>query len=201
MKLNLTEKLLVNNPARALVQRFYEGPLLRGMGGRLDSARVLEAGCGQGVGVQILLEQFGAGQVYGIDFDPRQIRRARERFAGKSERHVYFVVGSVEKLPFPDECFDSVFDFGMLHHVVKWQAGVAEIRRVLKPCGRFFFEEVTLDALNRWIYRTFLDHPAENRFSEAEFLAELAVHGIAPLGVPRRILANDIFAGVAERWE
>lgn len=49
MKLNLAEKLLVNNPARALVQRFYEGPLLKELGGRLDNARVLEAGCGQGV--------------------------------------------------------------------------------------------------------------------------------------------------------
>jgi hypothetical protein len=33
MKLNLVEKLLVNNPARALVQRLYEGPLLRKLGG------------------------------------------------------------------------------------------------------------------------------------------------------------------------
>jgi hypothetical protein len=36
MKLNLTEQLLVDNPLRALVQRFYEGPLLRELGGRLD---------------------------------------------------------------------------------------------------------------------------------------------------------------------
>ena len=29
MKLNLAEKVLVNNPVRPLVQRFYEGPLLQ----------------------------------------------------------------------------------------------------------------------------------------------------------------------------
>lgn len=197
MKLNLVERLLVNNPARALVQRYYEGPLLRKLGGRLDNARVLDVGCGRGVGVQILLKQFAAGQVYGLDLDPRQIRRARRRFAGKSG--VVLAVGSVDKLPFPNEYFDAVFDFGMLHHVVDWQAGVAEIQRVLKPSGLFFFEEVTRDALNRWIYRTFLDHPAENRFSEAEFLAELPVHGIEPLGRTHRILSNDIFIGIAKR--
>jgi ubiquinone/menaquinone biosynthesis C-methylase UbiE len=197
MKLNLVERLLVNNPARALVQRYYEGPLLRKLGGRLDSARVLDVGCGRGVGVQILLQQFGAGQVYGLDLDPRQIRRARRRFAGKSD--VVLAVGSIDKLPFPDEYFDAVFDFGMLHHVVDWQAGLAEIQRVLKPSGLFFFEEVTRDALNRWIYRTFLDHPAENRFSEAEFLAELPVHGIEPFGRTHRILSNDIFIGIAKR--
>ena len=130
MTLNLTEKLLVNNPVRALVQRFYEAPLLRELGGRLDNARVLEAGCGHGVGVQIVLEQFGAGRVYGIDLDPRQVRRAGQRLAGKFEGRVVLALGSVERLPFSDECFDAVFDFGMLHHVVEWQAGVAEIRRV-----------------------------------------------------------------------
>ncbi len=199
MKLNLVEKLLVNNPVRALVQHLYEGPLLRKLGGRLDGARVLDVGCGRGVGVQMLLEQFGAGKVYGLDLDPQQVRRAQQRFAGKSEGRVVLAVGSVDKLPFPAEYFDAVFDFGMLHHVVDWQAGVAEIQRVLKPSGLFFFEEVTRAALNRWIYRTFLDHPTENRFSEAEFIAELSVHGIEPLDRLRRILSNDIFIGIAKR--
>jgi ubiquinone/menaquinone biosynthesis C-methylase UbiE len=120
MKLNLTEKLLVNNPARALVQRFYEGPLLQRLGGRLDGARVLDAGCGQGVGLQILLEQFGAGQVCGIDIDPQQILRAQQRLAGPSNDRVVLAVASVVRLPFPDGCFDAVFDFGMLHHVAEW---------------------------------------------------------------------------------
>ena len=141
MKLNLVEKLLVNNPARALVQRHYEGPLLRKLGGRLDGARVLDVGCGRGVGMQILLEQFGAGQVYGLDLDPLQIRRAQQRFASTSENRVVLAVGSVDNLPFPDEYFDAVFDFGMLHHVVDWQAGVAEIQRVLKPSGRSFLKK------------------------------------------------------------
>lgn len=197
MKLNLAEKLLVNNPARALVQRFYEGPLLRKLGGRLDNARVLDAGCGRGVGMQIILEQFGAAHVHGVDLDPLQVRHAQCRFASAPEGRVTLAVAGVEKLPFPDQYFDAAFDFGMLHHVPDWQAGVAEIRRVLKPNGLFFFEEATRNALNRWIYRTFLDHPVENRFSEAEFIAELAEHGFEPLAAPRRILANDIFIGVA----
>ena len=203
MKLNLAEKLLVNNPARALVQRHYEGPLLLKLGGRLDGARVLDVGCGQGVGVQILLEQFGASQVYGIDLDPQQIRRAQRRFAHNSDSNanarVVLAVASVDKLPFPDEYFDAVFDFGVLHHVVDWQAAVAEIQRVLKPSGLFFFEEVTRAALNRWLYRTFLDHPAENRFSEEEFLADLPAHGIKPFGETHHTLLNDIFIGIAKR--
>ena len=57
---------------------------------------------------------------------------------------------------------------------------------------------MTRDALNRWLYRTLLEHPAENRFSDEEFVAELAVHGIELLQKPRRVLANDIFIGVGQ---
>jgi hypothetical protein len=46
VKLNTSERWLINNPARALVQRFYEVPLLRRLGGRVESGRVLEVGCG-----------------------------------------------------------------------------------------------------------------------------------------------------------
>lgn len=199
MKLNLAEKLLVNNPARAFVQHFYEGPLLRKLGGRLDGARVLEVGCGRGVGMEILLEQFGARQVCGLDLDPLQVRHAQRRFDAKYGSRVILVVGSVDRLPFPDESLDAVFDFGVLHHVVDWQMGVTEIQRVLKPSGLFFFEEVTRAALNRWIYRAFLDHPTENRFSEKEFLTELSAQRIQPVGNPHRMLSEDIFIGVAKR--
>jgi ubiquinone/menaquinone biosynthesis C-methylase UbiE len=197
MKLNLAETLLVNNPARALVQRFYELPLLRRLGGRLDGAHVLEIGCGRGAGVQLILEQFGPNHIDAIDLDPRQIARAQRRLDNKYGTRVALSVGSAESLPFPDAAFDAVFDFGILHHAQNWQAAIAEIRRVLQPNGRFFFEEVTRAALNRWVYRTFLDHPVENRFDEAEFLAELALNGLQPMAPPHRILFNDIFIGVA----
>ena len=196
--LNAAETLLVNNPMRALVQRYYEVPLLRKLGGSLEGARILEAGCGRGTGVQILLEQFGVAKICAIDVDPRQIRRAKRRLASHRRGRVALAAGSVEQLPYPNECFDAVFDFGMLHHVPLWQAAVAEIRRVLKPGGRLFFEEVTRAALNRWLHRKLLKHPLENRFSEAEFVAELAANGIGLLSEPTRILANDIFIGVGQ---
>ena len=70
---------------------------------------------------------------------------------------------------------------------------------MLKPRGRLFFEEVTRAALNRWLYRMLLKHPVENRFSEGEFVAELAANGIELLTEPTRILANDIFIGVGRK--
>jgi ubiquinone/menaquinone biosynthesis C-methylase UbiE len=197
MKLNLAERLLVNNLARAAVQMFYEGPLLRRLGGTVQGGSVLEIGCGRGAGIEVIFRQFGAAHVYGLDLDPLQIERARKRLESKYAGRVSFMQGDAEQLPFADASFDAVFDFGALHHVPNWQRSIAEVRRVLKPGGKFFFEEVTRAALGRWIYRKFFVHPAENRFSESEFLAELEIHGFKSVAPLSRKLFGDIFIGAA----
>ena len=193
MKLNFTERLLVNNPARALVQRLYEVPLLRKLGGSVEGNRVLEVGCGRGEGLTLLLDQFHASHVCGIDLDPDQIDRARRHLAGKYDGRFELATSSVDKLPFENASFDAVFDSGVLHHVPVWQAGIAEISRVLKPGGTFFFEEVTRAALRRWLYRRFLAHPSENRFSEVDFLRELRDHELTPTSSVRRNLIRGHF--------
>lgn len=197
MKLNFAERLLVNNSVRSAVQRFYEGPLLRNLGGATEGGNVLEVGCGQGTGMEVILAQFHAAHVTGLDLDPRQIELARRRLQGKYDGRFTLTQGDAERLPFADRCFDAVFDFGALHHVPDWQAAIAEIRRVLKPDGTFFFEEVTRAALQRWTYRTFLEHPTVNRFSQSEFVAEIVNRGMQPASIIRQVLFGDIFIGVA----
>lgn len=80
MKLNFAEQILVNNSVRASVQRFYEGPLLRRLGGVVKDGTALEIGCGRGAGIEIILQQFEVAHVCGIDLDPLQIERARKTF-------------------------------------------------------------------------------------------------------------------------
>ena len=79
MKLNRVEKALMNNPARALLQRWYEARLLEHLGGRVEGLHVLEVGCGRGVGTQILFKRFCAGMVHAFDLDPEMVRLARKR--------------------------------------------------------------------------------------------------------------------------
>lgn len=94
---------------------------------------VLEAGCGTG-GDLIQFLRSGAN-VYGIDFSTRSIFLAQKRLNifGFDEKRA--IVGDIEELPFPDNCFDFVYSWGVLHHTLNIEKAISEIHRVLKPSG------------------------------------------------------------------
>lgn len=172
MKLNWIERMLVNNPVREWLQWNYEAGLLSRLGGDVAGERVLEIGCGRGVGTEIIIEKFGAAQVTAFDLDPKMVELARRRLA-RFDGRVTVAEGDATRIAAEGNTFDAVFDFGIIHHVPIWQDAVREVARVLRPGGRFFFEEVTKHALDRWFYRTFLVHPSENRFTGTQFVRAL----------------------------
>jgi ubiquinone/menaquinone biosynthesis C-methylase UbiE len=199
MKLNRFEKALMNNPIRASIQRWYEGPLLERLGGRTEGLRVLEVGCGRGVGTEILFERFRAAEVHAFDLDPDMVRQAHERLRRYIPDRLQLTVGDATAIDAADQSFDAVFDFGIIHHVPDWPAAVSEVRRVLKPGGRFFFEEVTSHALKRWSYKTFLEHPTKDRFSGPDFVAELERQEIRVGGNYVHRFFGDFVIGVGWR--
>ena len=169
----------MNNPVRAALQRQYEARLLERFGGRVEGKRVLEIGCGRGVGTEIIFEQFGARQVHAFDVDPDMVDQARDRHSRYPPDRVNLYVGDATSINEPAASFDAVFDFAIVHHIPNWKDAVGEVARVLKPNGKFFFEEVTSHALGRWFYRRFLEHPqSQYWFNKDEFVAELERNGI-----------------------
>ena len=142
MRLNWLGRATMNNAVRSLGQH-YAASRLECLGGRVDGGRVLEVGCGRGVGVQIILERFGAATVEAMDLDPKMVECARRRLATYSSTRVQLNVGNLTSIKAGDATFDAVFDFGAIHLEPDWRQGIAEVRRVLKPGGKFFFEWVT----------------------------------------------------------
>ena len=199
MKLNAIEKILLHNPVRRFAQRRYEAPMLFGIAGPQEGKRALEIGCGAGFGMKIILEKFGAASVRGIDIDPRMVARAQKRIRRYGSR-AEVSVGDVTAIAAEDQSFDVVFDFSVLHHVEKWEDGVREVARVLKPNGLFVFREATKQALDRWSYRLLFKHPEGNRFTLEDFVGALVRHGIVVDEANLKDLwSGDFFAGVGQR--
>ena len=203
MLMNSLETALVNSFARRALQRFCEAPLLARLGGRVPGGRVLEIGCSSsGYGTQLIIDRFGAATVDAVDFDPRAVASAQRRLAIYGDR-VWVAPGSATDLAgalaATDASYDAVFDFAIIHHIEDWRAALREVARVLRPGGRFFFDEVTATALNRPTYRRLFGHPANDRFTAADFLAELARHGLNIGERWRTHLGEDYLFGVAER--
>ena len=146
MKLNWLGRASMNNALRSLGQ-YYEASWMERLGGRVEGGRALEVGCGRGVGVQIILERFGAASVEAMDLDPKMIECARRRLAAYDSARVQLSVGDVTSIKAGNATFDAVFDFGAIHLEPNWRKAFAEVRRVLKPRGKFFFAWVTSSVL------------------------------------------------------
>jgi ubiquinone/menaquinone biosynthesis C-methylase UbiE len=177
VRLNAIETALMNNPVRAAIQRRFEAERLLAMGGRMRGGRALEVGCGRGVGVALILDLFGAGEVDAFDLDPRMVERARARLQRRGEK-IHLWVGDATAITAPDAHYDAVFDFGIVHHVPDWRAALKEIRRVLRPGGRLYAEEVFERFLADPLWRRLLEHPQEDRFDAARFERGLEEAGL-----------------------
>jgi ubiquinone/menaquinone biosynthesis C-methylase UbiE len=111
----------------------------------LDLARlaegesVLDVGCGTGTLAVAAKYRVGTlGKVTGIDASPEMIGRAQKK-ARKKGVEVHFQMAAAERLPFQDAAFDVVLSTVMLHHLPDDARAmcISQIRRVLRPGGRF----------------------------------------------------------------
>jgi ubiquinone/menaquinone biosynthesis C-methylase UbiE len=95
--------------------------------------RLLEIGCG--TGTDLLQFARGGAQATGVDLTPRSIEIARQRFDLYGQSGT-FAIGDAESLAFPDESFDVVYSFGVLHHTPDTERAIGEVHRVLRRGGR-----------------------------------------------------------------
>lgn len=107
--------------------------------GPLGGLKVLEVGCGLGMGCALALREYGPAAVTGMDIHPQQLQRARGAHAGllrQEQGRLRFARGAAERMPFADGEFDAVVSVEAAQHFPDLAAFAAETVRVLRPGGR-----------------------------------------------------------------
>jgi SAM-dependent methyltransferase len=154
--------------------------------------RVLEVGVGTGFNLPHYPN--GIAELVVADELEGMVRRAARR-AGQLGREVQTARAPVESLPYDDASFDTVVGSLLLCSVDDQDRALAEIRRVLRPGGRYLFLEHVRsndpktarrqDRLERlWGAVTFGCHPNRDTLSriDAAFAVEEAERDELPAG-------------------
>jgi SAM-dependent methyltransferase len=105
-------------------------PLLIGFAGAQRGERVLDVGCGPGSLTEALGELLGAEHVAAIDPSEPFAAACSERVPAADIQ-----VGAAESLPWPANTFDVALSQLVLNFMSDADAGVAEMRRVVRPGG------------------------------------------------------------------
>ena len=148
--------------------------------------KVLEIGVGMGAD---FLEWLKAGaEATGVDLSSASIARARQRceLAGY---HPELRVADAEQLPFPDNFFDVVYSYGVMHHSPETRQCISEARRVLKTEGQariMVYHHPSITGAMLWLRYGFLrgkslrqsvfehlESPGTKTYTRAEALAML----------------------------
>ncbi len=99
---------------------------------------VLEIGFGTGLNLPYYPP--GVTQITALDPNPgmRSLAQNRIQSAGFP---IEWLSSSAESIPLPDQCFDSIVSTWTLCSIPDIDQALQEIRRLLKPSGRFHFVE------------------------------------------------------------
>lgn len=114
--------------------------------------RILEIGCGCGIALVPLAELCHPSRLVGIDIDKRLLKQAGKRLKAREVKAELYQE-DVRRLPFVDESFDIVVDFGTCYHINRRVKALREISRVLIR-GGIFVQETPLNQ--------FLSHPVRS---------------------------------------
>jgi 2-polyprenyl-6-hydroxyphenyl methylase/3-demethylubiquinone-9 3-methyltransferase len=140
---------------------------------------VLDVGCGGGFSCEFVAAR--GAIVSGLDQSQKCITAAQIH-AQKSGFEIDYRCGVAESMPYADHTFDVVISVDVLEHVESVPDVLAEVHRILKPNGIFFFDTINRNFKSRlvmiWLMENILGEIQKgvhdwNKFITPEELTEL----------------------------
>jgi len=158
--------------------------------------KILEIGCGNGIGTQLIQEFFNPSKLIATEFDKQLVEVAKMKNKGSK---VTVEAGDATNLRFMDNEFDAVIGLSVIHHIPNWRGCIDELHRVIKPSGLLIIKELSIETfqtpLGR-ISRQFVSHPYESMLKKDEFFRHIEQKGFKILTChPHSMLyfLNDFF--------
>lgn len=149
-----------------------------------EGRTMLDIGCGGGATLRRLLKRSKGGMVYGIDISEESVAKARKVNAAVLNKQVFVTQGSAEKLPYEDWKFDLVTAVETIYFWPNLPQCLQEVRRVLKPGGRFAVMVEVADENSKWVtlvegMKAYSPEQLKNLLADAGFV-EIEVHRKKP---------------------
>jgi len=107
---------------------------------------VLEIGCGTGTTALRLAPS--VGRIVASDISGEMIAIARHKASEGAITNATFEVATPDNANWPDEAFDAVLGFNVLHLVAAREAALRSVHRLLKPGGLFITKTPCLRDMN-----------------------------------------------------
>jgi len=149
--------------------RLYRSSLLDRISNDFNAGdTVLEVACGTGLVALKIADR--ASKVSGIDISAPMIDEAKKKLKEKGLDNIEFFVEDAYALHFGDGVFDTVICNNTFQNMKYPQKALAEIKRVLKPGGRFIgtvigFGEAPKYKILFVIFKQFLRFPLFHKFN------------------------------------
>lgn len=145
--------------------------------------RSLDVGCGGGANLARLLRMCPRGFAAGLDHSPQSVAVSRGKVRAELGRRCDVVQGDVGALPFPDASFDLVTAFETVYFWPDLPGAFGEIRRVLRPGGRFLLACEMADPSNT-VWTRHAD--GMTIYAGEDLRARLEAAGFSPVRLRRR---------------